>query len=155
MKTVKVFVGQGDHAGITCPYCEKNHQVSFAKLKGSKHNLVTKCTCQKQFKIELNFRQYYRKKTKLIGEFIPVSSNSNNWIKVTVINLSMIGLRFKVIGHTGIEKGDQLRVKFTLDNKKATDLEKEVRVINIENDLYGCEFSNKDYEKELGFYLRT
>lgn len=155
MKTVKVFVSQGDQVGITCPYCEKNRQISVAKFKDSKHNLVTKCTCQKRFKVELNFRQYYRKDVKLVGEFINVSSGSKNWYTMTILNLSMIGLRFKAIGSNDIEQGHQLRVKFTLDNKRATSIEEEVSVIDIRNDHYGCRFSNKDYEKELGFYLQT
>ena len=155
METVKVFVGQGNHAGITCPYCQKTYEISVEKYKGAKHSIVTKCTCQERFKIELNFRQFYRKDVKLVGEFKNVSTGSGDWYTMTVINLSMIGHRFKVIGSTNVENGHQLQVKFTLDNQKATDIEQEVNVINIDDDQYGCEFLNLDYEKELGFYLRT
>ncbi len=155
MKTVKVFVDKGGHAGIICPHCEKNHDVSVGKFKGSKHNLVTKCTCQKQFKVELNFRQFYRKNVKFVGEFMNISNGSSHWYTMTVTNLSMIGLRFKVIGSSNVENGHQLRVKFTLDNQKATGIDKEVTVISIDDDLYGGEFFNQDYQKELGFYLRT
>lgn len=155
MKTVEVFVGQGDHVGITCPYCQKTYEVAVAKYKGEKHSIVTKCACQERFQIKLNFRQFYRKDVKLIGDYINISAGSNNWYAMTVTNLSMIGLRFKATGSTNIEVGHQLRVKFTLDNQKATELDEQVEVINIDGDLYGCEFLHKDYEKELGFYLRT
>ncbi len=74
---------------------------------------------------------------------------------MTVTNLSMIGLRFKAIGSTDIEIGHHLRVKFTLNNAKATELEEKVEVINIDGNGFGCEFLNKDYEKALGFYLRS
>lgn len=155
MKTVEVFVGQGNHAGITCPYCQRTYEVSVGKYKGGKHSIVTKCACQERFKIKLNFRQFYRKDVKLAGDFINNSAGSKDWHAMIVNNLSMIGLRFKATGSTGIEIGHQLRVKFTLDNQKATDLYEEVKVINIDGDQYRCEFLNKDYEKELGFYLRT
>ncbi len=155
MKTVEVFVGQGHHAGITCPHCQKTFEVSVEKYKGLKHSLVTKCSCQERFKINLNFRQYYRTNVKLIGHFLNISSGSKDWYAMTVTNLSKIGLRIKVIGPTDIEFGHQLRVKFTLDNRKATELEEAVEVMHIDGDQYGCEFLNKDYEKELGFYLRT
>ena len=155
MKTVKISVGLGGKAGIICPYCQKNHQVSVAKFKGSKHNLVTKCTCQNQFKVELNFRQLYRKNVKLVGEFINISTGSTNCYMMTVVDLSMMGLRFRMVGSTDIKQGHKLRVKFTLDNKKATSIEKEVSVLDVRNEHYGCKFSNKDFEKELGFYLQT
>lgn len=67
MKTVKILVGKEGHAGITCPYCQKNHLVSVEKFKGAKHALVTKCSCQERFKVELNFRQFHRKEVELTG----------------------------------------------------------------------------------------
>ena len=67
----------------------------------------------------------------------------------------MVGLRFKLEGTTDIEKGHVLRVRFTLDNQKVTEIEKEVGVVNIRQDQFGCEFLIIDYEKELGFYLRS
>ncbi len=155
METVRVFVSKGDKTAVTCPFCEKTSAVSVAKFKGFKHTLVTKCSCQQRFKVELNFRQYHRKKVELIGEIINVSTDSSDWRKVTILDLSLVGLRFKVDGSTDIEKGHIVRVRFTLDNQKATEIEKEVGVVNIRQDQFGCEFLIIDYEKELGFYLRS
>ena len=155
MKTVRVFVGKGDKTAVTCPFCQKTSEVSVGKFKDLKHTLVTKCSCQQRFNVELNFRQYNRKKVKLIGDVRNVSTESSRWEKVTVIDLSMVGLRFKVVGNTDIETGHILRVKFTLDNQKATEVEKEVGVLNNKEDEFGCEFLIMDYEKELGFYLRS
>jgi hypothetical protein len=72
-----------------------------------------------------------------------------------VLDLSMVGLRFRLLEAADLEKGDVLRVRFTLDNKKATEIEKEVGVLNNKGDQFGCEFLIMDYEKELGFYLRS
>ena len=155
MKTVEVFVGKRNHVPITCPYCQKTHEVSVEKYKGAKHTIATRCSCQERFNINLNFRQFYRKDVKLNGDFINISTRSKNWCAITVTNLSMIGIRFKMIGPTDIEVGHQLRIKFKLDNQKATELEETVKVSNIDGNLYGCEFVNQYYEKELGFYLRT
>ena len=155
MKTVRVFVGKGDTTAVTCPFCEKTSAVSVAKFKDLKHTLVTRCSCKKQFKVELNFRQYHRKKVKLIGDVLNVSNESSDWRKVTVIDISMVGLRFEALGDTDIEKGHILRVRFTLDNHRATEIEKEVGVVNSRQNQFGCEFLIIDYEKELGFYLRS
>ena len=67
----------------------------------------------------------------------------------------MVGLRFKTVGRTDIEEGHILQVRFTLDNQKATEVEKEAGVVNCTEEQYGCEFLIIDYEKELGFYLRS
>ena len=155
MKTVEVFLRNWNYVVIACPNCQKTYEVSVEKYRGVKHSIVTKCACKERFKINLNFRQHYRKDVKLVGEFIHISSGSNDWNAMVLTNLSMSGLRFKVLGPTDIDVGHQLRVKFTLDNQKATKLEEDVKVINIEENLYGCEFLNQYYEKELGFYLRT
>ncbi len=87
---------------------------------------------------------------KLIGDVLNVSTESTGWRKVTVIDLSMVGLRFEVVGHNDIEMGHILRVRFTLDNQKATEIEKEVGVVNNRQDQFGCEFLIIDDEKELG-----
>lgn len=79
--------------------------VYVGKFKELKHTLVIRCSCQQRFKVEVNFRQYHRRKVKLIGDVLNVSIASTGWRKVTVIDLSMVGLWFEVVGHTGIEKG--------------------------------------------------
>jgi hypothetical protein len=155
MKTVRVFVGKGDKTAVTCPFCEKTSAVFVGKFKGLKHTLATKCSCQQRFMVELNFRQYHRKKVKLIGEVLNISTESNDWLRVTVVDLSMVGLRFEVVGNTDIETGHILRVRFTLDNQKSTEVEKEVGVLHNKENQFGCEFLIIDYEKELGFYLRS
>ena len=155
METVKVFVGKGGQAGITCPYCQKHHLVSVEKFKGAKRIFVTKCSCQERFKIELNLRQFHRKAVELTGKFLNVSTRSSKWYAMMVIDLSLNGIGFKTMGSTDIEEGHQLRVQFTLDNKRATEIEREVTVVNIRKNHYGCQFLHKDYEKELGFYLGT
>lgn len=155
MKTVKVLVGKGGQAGITCPYCQKTHLVSVDKFKEAKHTIISKCSCQERFKVELNFRQLFRKDVKLAGKIINLSTGSRDWYAVTIVNVSMGGLRFKVIGSTDIEEGHQLRVNFTLDNKKATEIDREVEVTSRKDNQIGCEFLNLDYEKDLGFYLGT
>lgn len=71
---------------------------------------------------------------------------------MNVINLSMSGLRFTTVGTTDINKDDTLRVKFSLDNKKAYLIDREVVVRDVWKSQYGCEFINLAYEeKELGF----
>ena len=153
-KSIESFVNKENYTAFTCPYCQKTHRVSVAKQKGTKHKLIVKCTCQEKIEVNLNFRQFYRKPAKLIGEVLNVSSGKGNWYAMTVVDLSMSGLKFKVIGPKNIRKGDRLHVRFTLDDQQANVIDKEARVIEVRDDYYGCEFLNLAYEeKELGYYL--
>ena len=154
MESIEAFVNKEHYTAFTCPFCQRTHRVSVAKHKGIKHSIIAKCTCNEQFKITLNFRQFYRKSVNLSGEVLNVSTGTKVWYALTVLNLSMSGIRFKVIGPKDIEKGHRLNVRFTLDDQQGSAIDKEVRVVEMRDDQYGCEFLNLAYEeKELGYYL--
>lgn len=154
MKTVEAFVNKENYTAFTCPYCQHTYRISVSKLQGKKHTIVAKCVCKQRFELRLNFRQFYRKPVTLTGEVKNVSAGSNAWFGMTVVDLSMSGLRFKVVGPRDIETGHRLQVRFTLDDQQGNVIDKEVRVVDIRDGHYGCEFLNLAYEeKELGYYL--
>ncbi len=154
MKAVEAFVNKENYTAFTCPYCQHTYRISVAPQQGKKHSIVAKCVCNERFEIKLNFRQFYRKQVNLTGEVINVSIGSNDWYAITVLDLSMSGIRFKVIGPKDIKQGHRLHVRFTLDDQQGSVIDKEVRVADIRNDSYGCEFLNLAHEeKELGYYL--
>jgi hypothetical protein len=153
-KIINAFVNKENYTAFTCPYCQKTHRISVSKQKGIKHRLLARCTCNERFELHLNFRQFYRKKVKLIGEVQNVSTGSKKWHAMTVVDLSMSGLKFTMFGPKGIKKGDRLHIRFTLDDQQGYIIDKEARIMDITNDHYGCEFLNLAYEeKELGYYL--
>jgi hypothetical protein len=156
METVKVHVDGNNHVSFSCPHCEKTYHLPIRKLKVNKHNLVGRCKCQKRFEVLLDFRRYYRKSVKIVGEVTNQSFDSDKRYAMTVVNLSMSGLRFKILNSASINKGDSLQVQFSLDNQRADFIDKEVVVRNSGGQAFGCEFTNPAYkEKELGFYLFT
>ena len=154
MKKIEAFVNKENFTAFTCPYCQHTYRISVAHLQGEKHSIIAKCACEERFELKLNFRQFYRKQVKLIGEVKNVSTGSPNWHAITILDLSMSGLRFKLIGQKDIKEGHRLHVRITLDDQQGSLIDKEARVVNIRNDCYGCEFLNLAYEeKELGYYL--
>ncbi len=154
MKTVEAFVNKENYTAFTCPYCQHTYRISVAKQQGKKHSIIAKCVCNERFKLKLNFRQFYRKPVKLIGEVNNVSTGSNNWYTMTVLDLSMSGIQFKFIGSKDIKKGHRLHIRFTLDDQQGSVIDKEARVVDIRNNSYRCEFLNIAYEeKQLGYYL--
>ncbi len=71
-----------------------------------------------------------------------------------IYDLSRNGLRFKMIDTVVVNIGDELLVKFNLDDSKRMLIHKKVVVKNASNNFLGCEFTELAlYEKALGFYL--
>ena len=154
MKTVNAFVNTENYTSFACPYCQHTYRISVATLQGKKHTIRARCICKERFLVKLNFRQFYRKIVHLVGEVLNVSAGSNDWYAITVMDLSMSGIRFKVVGPKDIAIGHRLHIRFTLDDQQGNVIEKEVRVVDMRHDTYGCEFLNLAYEeKELGYYL--
>ena len=154
METVRANVDADGNVTFPCPYCAKAHSPSVGQFKGVKHQIVARCSCKNKFLLVLNFRQFFRKSVNIHGEMKNLSDSYSKWQTVTIINISMGGLRFKAVGKQRVNIGDRLQVRFTLDNPKATNLDKEGIVRNVRSDEYGCEFVNLSYnEKDLGFYL--
>lgn len=154
MKTVNAFVDKENYTTFNCPYCQKTHRIPVAAQKGLNHKILSACSCQNRFEVNLNCRQFYRKEVNLVGEVQNLTIESEESHAMVVIDLSMGGLRFKLTGVTDIIIGHRLHVRFTLDDQQANEIEKEARVVNIKGECYGCEFLNLAYqEKELGCYL--
>ena len=65
--------------------------------------------------------------------------------------LAVLLFKAETIDLTDIKIGHRLHVRLTIDDQKASEIEKEARVIGIRDDYYRCEFLNPAYqEKELG-----
>ena len=140
---------------LICPSCQKTRRVSVSKFRNKKHKLTTRCKCDFRFEIQLNFRKIYRKNVHLTGEVVVPTEYSTSISKgINVLDVSKNGLRFQLIGNVILKIGDVVRVKFNLDNKQATTIDKEVIIRFIGENQYGCEFKELGLmEKELGFFL--
>ena len=148
------FVREDGSATLTCPNCNKVKTVSVSQFKERQHRLQVRCSCKHVFRINLDFRQYFRKATKLRGVYAlhPPAVGGG---PVDILNLSLLGLCFQVSGLHKIEVGQKGRIDFTLDDKKETRLVREFTVKSVKGNLVGCQFiKDRQFEKELGFYLR-
>ena len=154
MKTVNTLVDKENYTTFTCPHCQKIHRVPVAAQKGLNHKILSACSCQNRFEVNLNCRQSSRKEVRLNGEMRNLSDGSEEWYAMVVADLSMSGLRFKTNGPKDIKVGHRLHIRFTLDDQQANEIDREARVIDIKGDYYRCEFLNLAYqEMELGSYL--
>ena len=163
MENIKASVSADGKIALHCPNCGLIKQVSVKKFKGEKHTLKVRCRCRHLMTVDLDFRQKYRKSTNLHGEYAILTHEDQRkemleeplFHKCLVANVSLTGLGLVVSGH-GLKVGDELRIRFTLDDRKKSKMDRTVKVRVIEKNYIGCEFIDDayyQYDKTLGFYL--
>ena len=149
----KVYVNKEGVGVLKCPYCDLVKTTTVEKFKGSRHVLRVKCACLKTFIVELEFRKAYRKEIKLGGEFT-LLTDRHTIGRMTVVNISKTGVGFQVLAGGYLKEGDVLQIKFNLDDKHNSMIEKKVVVRLIKDKYIGCEFVEQNtQDKALGFYL--
>jgi hypothetical protein len=154
MDVQKAFVRQDDTTIIKCPDCKTVRNINVAKFKETKKVLKVKCGCGTLFGVSLELRKMYRKETSLDGRCTNLSrENQSQPIKIKDVSMSGVGFD-TVLSNHGINKDDELKVEFNLDDAKCSHIEKIVVVRSVRDKFVGCEFSNSmEYDKALGFYL--
>jgi hypothetical protein len=166
MEYQKVFIGQDAPAVIRCPYCRKKKIISGEKLIG-KHRFKVKCTCESVFGVELNFRQKHRKKTDLDGYVVKLfhekrrpellyesETTGSSPLNCKIMSVSRTGIALTIVDKHGIKIGDDIKVKFTLDNSASTEIEKKAHVKWVKDNYMGCEFFDTDkHDLTLAFYF--
>lgn len=90
----------------------------------------------------MDFRQHYRKETNLDGIYSNLSKEKEKG-EMQVINLSMNGIGFTVQGSDIFSVGDQLKLNFSLDDDKQSEIEVAVIVRHTTDNNIGCEFTSK------------
>jgi len=155
-----VFPGLDGKYEMTCPQCGFQDTVpeKLFELMGSA--VRVQCPCSHRFRIIRELRSNFRKAVRLEGYFAQARQNGNKlapgevWGPMVVQNLSKTGLQFKC-GNAGLlQAGDNLQVRFNLDNANQTLIKKSVVVRSIFADTVGCQFEGGDqYDAALGFYF--
>ena len=152
-KKIKVFVGKNNRATVICHSCGHTKQFDVTKFRNLNKTLRCRCKCGKSFFCTLEFRQYFRKKTKLNGHFTFLGDPSQH--KIIVNDVSQKGINFSMLTGCDIKIGDMLEVILTLDDANKTVIRKQVEVKSANDRLVGCCFTDtQSYDKKLGFYLR-
>jgi len=154
MEIEKVFINENFDGLLICPHCKKRKLANFSTFRDSKRRtLKVKCTCESHFRILIDFRRSHRKKTNLDGAYTKLSDSKVKG-KMQVLNLSVSGIGFITRDLYVLSLGDRVRIRFTLDDQKQSEIEKESVVRTVKGNYVGCKFTNpSQYEKVLRFYL--
>jgi len=153
----KVFVTSKNVVTFTCPKCFKSKAADVSKYIGhtTEVKIKAKCSCGNTFRVILDRRKFYRKLVSLPGIYICEKEEIRG--PMTVIDISIGGLKFKVNVKPIFSINDKLLVEFNLDNKSRAPIRDWVIVRKIADLQVGAEFISDDpdrsAEKTIRFYL--
>jgi hypothetical protein len=150
----KVYVDYTNQVKVICPKCGLKKNADVTNFKDTHKSLKAKCRCGEVFRVDLEFRKYYRKKVRLHGEYFVQGKDEKGEINIEDISLG--GIRFASLKPHYISRNDIIELKFTLDNPMRTEINTLVKIIWIIDRNVGAQYIYpKSLEKDLGFYLKT
>ncbi|HEA65350.1 MAG TPA: PilZ domain-containing protein [Desulfobacterales bacterium] len=153
----KAFVSSGNVVTLTCPKCSKSKTADVSKYMdhATEVKIRAKCSCGNTLRVTLDRRKFYRKITNLPGIYISEKEGTRG--QITVKDLSMGGLKFKVNMKPAFSVNDKLLLEFHLDNKSRSMIREWVIVRNIVDLEIGTKFVSFDpggsTEQNIQFYL--
>ena len=126
----KIYVDTDNNATLLCPHCGTSKTVNVEKFKKRGDPLKIRCTCRETFSVTFEFRKAHRKETNLVGHYCRLPARGD-WLGMTVRNISSTGVGFETYSPHDLGKDDEVRVRFTLDDAKQSEIERDaiVRVI--------------------------
>jgi hypothetical protein len=149
----KVYVDHTNQVTIICPKCGLEKNIDVTNFKDTHKRLKAKCRCGEVFRLTLEFREHYRKKVRLPGEYFVQGKDEEG--EIIIEDISTSGIRFASLKPHNIFRDDIVELKFTLDNPARTEIQELVKIIWIIDRTVGAQFNDpKSLEKDLGFYLK-
>jgi len=150
----KIYVDDTNQVTIICPKCGFEKNIDVTNFKDTHKRIKAKCRCGEVFRFALEYREHYRKKVRLPGEYFVQRKNERG--EIVIEDISASGIRFASLKPHYISRNDTVELKFTLDNPMRTQIQELVKIIWIIDRNVGAQFINpKSLEKDLGFYLKT
>jgi hypothetical protein len=138
--------------GKKCRCIEFEKNVDVSNFKDTHKRLKAKCRCGEVFRVELEFRRYYRKKVRLPGEYFVQEKEEKG--EILIEDISMTGIRFSTLKPFNISRNDSVELKFTLDNQKKTEIHTLVKIIWIADRNIGAQYIDLNrFKQDLVFYL--
>ena len=160
MQTHAIYANLSETVTLVCEQCRRSKAFKAAAVKDLPQPLKIQCPCGVTFGVNIVIRQFYRKKTQLLGTYVKYDFQTPQILeqgRMIVEDISRKGLGFRTIYRHTILVNDVLSITFTLDDKQKTDIRKSVRIRRIDDRFIGAEFVDHDTYTDtnriLGFYL--
>ena len=160
MQTHAIYTNLSESVTLVCEQCHRSRALQAATVKDLPQPLKVRCPCGVTFGVNIIIRQFYRKKTRLLGTYVKHDPQTKQILeqgRMVVEDISRTGIGLRTLGRHAILVNDVLSVIFTLDDKQKTDIQKSVRARRIDDRFIGAEFVDHDTYTDtnriLGFYL--
>lgn len=153
--TVEVFAHNEDTVTLSCPHCNLEKGLNVEKIKDVVHwDIGAFCTrCEGNFSVSFNFREYFRKKVSLKGKISDVSDPEESIGDVIIEDISLKGVGFLWEG-TPFQQGDTFVLRFSLEDRAETSIEKKIQVESVREKKVGANFvEEKKFDVVLGKYV--
>ncbi|MEW6327939.1 MAG: PilZ domain-containing protein [Thermodesulfobacteriota bacterium] len=154
MEIEKIYLDKNNQGYIVCKQCGKTKKIDGSNFHTSKPIKVT-CICKNIFYIQLELRQYYRKKVNLAGTFERIHPDNRAVGRITIEDISAGGLGFRTMSSNVLIPNDLVKIKFILDDTHGSHVEVNAIIRSIREGHVGVEFRELDEHsrKLIGFYL--
>ncbi len=156
----KVFISNDNTVTFKCPKCNIPKTVNISEYKNldKAERVKVKCSCGNSYRVLIEKRKQYRKKTNFPGTFIHFVSNiPRNKGMMIVTDVSRTGLKIKLHEKQDFIVGDRIIVEFHLDDKNRSLIKKECIIKKLFDLEYGIEFvsvhTSDPNDRALGFYM--
>jgi len=140
METERAYVNPGDNTVVLkCPHCGTAKIRHVGKFKGSKRRVKVRCSCGAVFSVSFDFRKTPRRETHREGYYTKLPE-ARAWRKMLATDVSITDMGFTALGKHDLKIGDELKVRFTLDDHRCSKIEKKAIVRRVKDRHIGCEF---------------
>jgi hypothetical protein len=133
-----VYVDYTNQVKIICPKCGLEKNINVFKFKDTHKRLKANCKCGEVFRFTLDFRNHYRKKVRIAGEYFVQDKNEKG--EILIEDISMTGIRFASLKPHNIFRDDTVELKFTLDYPMRKEITELVKIIWIIDSTVGAEY---------------
>lgn len=153
----KVFLSDDNTADLVCSACNRYYKKDMSRFLDidSSTKIKIKCKCGHTWRIVLEKRKFFRKKTNLPGTYkYQVTGQKATTGTMSVLDISRTGLKLKVNGRHQLKNGDWIEVEFRLDNQVKTLINRIVNIKNVNGPYVGASFREmKTFDPIIGFYM--
>ena len=147
MQTHAIYTNLSESVTLVCEQCHRSRALQATAVKDLPQPLKVRCPCGATFGVTIIIRQFYRKKTRLLGTYVKHDPQTKRILEqgqMVVEDISRTGIGLRTLGRHAILVNDVLSVIFTLDDKQKTDIQKSVRARRIDDRFIGAEFVDRD-----------
>jgi len=150
-ETLRSYVQPDGTVPATCPTCGTVSAVPPDRIKGRAAPIEVRCPCGNSFYVFAECRKAYRRKLRLSGTYAKCLAEGHPKEacgEILIDNLSMTGVGFITAGDDSLSEGDELTLRFTLDDEGHTRIETSAVVKHVRDKAVGCGFSGLTSRQE-------